>query len=235
MGTICFTIRSDPDKAASCIDAIGTTSAAIPSSTSLAFIPAISAVAKDDATLKFDPQQAWDSTPVTAGICGSSDVLRSAETINSSVSFNYSGTCISSSRTNTNLNPAFQGPSILISARSSPNGGVFSVIIDGTQIKDTIDTFSAGEVQCMHRAFPPFRLPGVPGFGSRNNHTITLVHRGPSSLAPNGTVSSIVQFYSFAVPQFNRNGGTLKVTISVRRLIWAPLILMLMHVVRYAT
>ena len=63
----------------------------MPSSTSPPYVPAISAVPKDDAALSFNPQQAWDSTPVTAGTCGSSDVLRSASALNATVSFSYSG------------------------------------------------------------------------------------------------------------------------------------------------
>jgi hypothetical protein len=39
-----------------------------------------------------------------------------------------------------------------------------------------------------------------PGYENRLNHTITLVHIGPSELAPEGTNISVVQFDSFAIP-----------------------------------
>lgn len=92
------------------------------------------------------------------------------------------------------------GPSILVHVVKSPQGGVFSMFVDDFLIEDPIDTFNADGELCYPLQFPPFAAP-PPGYGERDNHSITLVHIGPSKKAPNGTTSSTVVFDAFAIPQ----------------------------------
>jgi hypothetical protein len=97
----------------------------------------------------------------------------------------------------------FQGPSIMVRTVTSPNGGVFSVWLDGFNTTSNIDTSSQhGNYSlpvCYPLQFPPFLLT-PPGFETHTNHTLTLVYTGPSARAPGGTNSSTVQFDSFAIP-----------------------------------
>ncbi|KAF9522918.1 hypothetical protein CPB83DRAFT_899226 [Crepidotus variabilis] len=186
LGDICFTVTNDPKKSVSCIDALGTTSAAFPTSTAASFSPSLSIIQNAEPALLFSPEKAWNTTQAAAGSCGSS-TFHSTDVVNATVSFNYTG------------------PSVLLNVMTSPQGGVFAVFIDDTQIMNRFDTFDADQVKCIRRQYPPFPSLVPPGFGSRNSHSITLMHYGPSTLAPNGTVSSVVQLDSFAVPQFNQN------------------------------
>ncbi|KAF9522923.1 hypothetical protein CPB83DRAFT_863758 [Crepidotus variabilis] len=186
IGSICLTVNSDPNKVVSCIDALGITTGALPASKAASFSPSLSVAQSTEPALLLSPEKAWNTTEATAGSCGS-NTFHSTNVVNATISFNYTG------------------PSILLNAMTSPQGGVFAVFIDGTQIKNSLDTFDAGQVKCIRRQYPPFSAPGPPGFGSRTSHSITIMHYGPSKLAPNGTVSSVVQLDSFVVPQFNRS------------------------------
>ncbi|KAF9002185.1 hypothetical protein BDQ17DRAFT_1426138 [Cyathus striatus] len=172
-GTIC--LNDGLDTIVHCINAVGTTSAALPSSTSIKFSPAISAI--PDAAVEFGPQEA--------------NTIYSTDVINATVSLN------------------FTGRGILINAISSPSGGVFSVIFDDTLLSDTIDTFNNKGEQCFVRQYPPFKET-PSDLAVTLNHSIILTYQGPSTLAPNGTLSSMVQFQSFDIPQFTTTNGALK-------------------------
>ncbi|KAF8961638.1 hypothetical protein BDZ97DRAFT_1193405 [Flammula alnicola] len=92
----------------------------------------------------------------------------------------------------------------MVNVVTSPNGGVFGVLVDGFNTTSTIDTFSGPGTEslpvCYPYQVPPFAaIP--PGYQSRSNHTLTLVYVGPSSSAPQGTNTSIVQFDSFSIPE----------------------------------
>lgn len=85
---------------------------------------------------------------------------------------------------------------------TSPNGGVFSVWLDGFNTTTNIDTSSQhGDYSlpvCYPLQFPPF-LVTPPGFETHTNHTLMLVYIGPSA-GSKGSTSSSVQFDSFAIP-----------------------------------
>jgi len=82
---------------------------------------------------------------------------------------------------------------------TSPNGGVFSVWLDGFNTTTNIDTSSQrggySLPLCYPLQFPPF-LVTPPGFETHTNHTLMLVYIGPSPDSTNSTV----QFDSFAIP-----------------------------------
>ncbi|KDR68925.1 hypothetical protein GALMADRAFT_215497 [Galerina marginata CBS 339.88] len=184
VGTICF--NSGLDQTVKCIDALGTAAAALPSATSVNFLPSTSPVPEDDVNLKFGPENAWN---VTTGInCTASNIVHNTAVQNATISFNYTGN------------------SILINTIMSPLGGVFSVAFDGVLLMDTIDTFNAGGELCFHRQYPPFEDPPVD-LGSTNEHSITLVYIGPSDQAPKNSSSTMVQFNSFEIPQFKVSGA----------------------------
>jgi hypothetical protein len=86
---------------------------------------------------------------------------------------------------------------------TSSQGGVFAVFVDGFNTTSTIDTFSDNDTLplCYPVQFPPFRIP-PPTLASQNQHSIMLLYEGPSPKAPNGTVSSNMQFDAFAIPEF---------------------------------
>ncbi|PPQ90179.1 hypothetical protein CVT25_013311 [Psilocybe cyanescens] len=90
----------------------------------------------------------------------------------------------------------------MINTITSPKGGVFSVLVDGFDTGSTIDTFvGPGDLfmpTCYPVQIPPFGTT-PPDFGSRNDHTVSLIYIGASSDAPEGTESNI-QFDSFAIP-----------------------------------
>ncbi|KAF8652149.1 hypothetical protein AX16_004535 [Volvariella volvacea WC 439] len=185
IGTICYT--NGVDSHVSCVDAYGTFSPAI-SSTDQGFLPPANAVANGDAEVEFDPPEAW--IPASTQGCAISTDARSTDVVNASISFN------------------FTGPSIRIHTIKSPQGGVFSMVVDGVPLNDTIDTFNADGELCFPIQFPPFMEP-PPGYGSRNEHSITLFHHGPSTKAPNDTTSSNVVFDSFAIPQFDNSESSM--------------------------
>ncbi|KDR69105.1 hypothetical protein GALMADRAFT_145820 [Galerina marginata CBS 339.88] len=184
VGTICF--NNGLDKVVECIDALGTAAAALPSATSVNFLPSTSAVPGNDVNLTFGPENAWN---ITTGInCTASNTVHSTTIKNATVSFNYTGS------------------GILINTIMSPLGGVFSVTFDGILLMDTIDTFNAGGDLCFHRQYPPFEDPPTD-LGSTNEHSITLVYIGPSDQAPKNSSLTMVQFDSFEIPQFAGSGA----------------------------
>jgi hypothetical protein len=101
---------------------------------------------------------------------------------------------------------AFKGPSIEINVVNAPNGGVFSIVVDGFNTSSTIDTFVGtvddGVPLCSTYQFPPFAIT-PPEFSSQQDHTITLVFIGRSGDVPANISTIIGQFHSFAMPDFN--------------------------------
>ena len=94
---------------------------------------------------------------------------------------------------------------------SSPNGGVFSLLIDGFNTTSVIDTYSGpgNDIpSCYPRQFPGFVIT-PPDYNEHITHNITLVYIGQSKQAPEGDVihNSIVQFDAFAIPSFPDSGN----------------------------
>ncbi|KAJ7589664.1 hypothetical protein C8J56DRAFT_939214 [Mycena floridula] len=170
----------------SCIDAHGTTVTSFPTGTT-GLIPAPSTIAVDDPNIILLPLEAWNQSNVVPS-CSSSSTLRISSTINSSISYNYTGS------------------SIMIKTVTSPQGGMFVVLVDGFNTTNVIDTYSTGTDKdfdpptCLSVQFPPFdETP--PDFELRNQHSIELLYIGSASQAPNGsTTQSNIQFDTFAAP-----------------------------------
>ncbi|KAF8992225.1 hypothetical protein BDQ17DRAFT_1369810 [Cyathus striatus] len=195
VGTICY--NNGADSIVSCINAIGTTSAAMPTSTSMNFLPSASPVAEGDKALQVGPQSAWNTTSTSLD-CNSGSTSLVTDVINATISLN------------------FTGRGILINTVSSPNGGVFSMIFDGVPLMDTIDTYNADSERCYIRQFPPFE--GAPAdLALTLDHSLILMYSGPSKHAPNGS-SSMVQFNSFAIPQFTTENTALRNGLNVHML-----------------
>ena len=185
-----------------CVNAYGTTTSAYPSAT-VGFTPSETSVASNDPSIAYNPPSAWNSSHAVPN-CASSNTLHTTSTINATISFNYTGLCLPFESYQSYDYFDFAGPSIIIHTVTSLTGGVFSVIVDGFNTSDTIDTFAGGDSSlplCYPVQFPPFHHP-PPNLASQNNHTITLTYTGPSPNAPNGTLSNNVQFDSFAIPVF---------------------------------
>ncbi|TFK33431.1 hypothetical protein BDQ12DRAFT_615298, partial [Crucibulum laeve] len=181
---ICFNKNSET--VVSCIDAYGTTASSYPSSTT-GFVPSATPILIDDQKVTYNPPGAWsNSTSVPS--CSSEKFLRVTNVTNATISFSYTG------------------PSVMIQTVTSPNGGVFSLLFDGFNTTDVIDTYSGSKFTlptCFPAQFPPFNIP-PPNFGTQNNHTVTLIYSGRSPNAPGHNAnSSIVQFASFAIPDFS--------------------------------
>lgn len=85
----------------------------------------------------------------------------------------------------------------------SLNGGIFSVLVDGFNTTNVVDTYSErtnlSAPACYPLQFPPFIIT-PPDYQDHNNHTLTLVYIGPSPYAPAGANNTFVQFDSFAIP-----------------------------------
>jgi len=184
IGTICF--NDGTDRTVYCIDVHGTTSPSLPSATSGA-IPSASSIPGNDSRIIYAPSDAWNISNTDTN-CKRSNFLYTTDTINASISFSYFG------------------PSIEVHTVTAPNGGVFSIAVDGFNTSSTIDTFS-GPGQplplCYPNRFPPMAITPT-GFSSQKDHTITLVFIGPSVNAPanSSTVKSIGQVNLFAIPSF---------------------------------
>lgn len=73
--------------------------------------------------------------------------------------------------------------------------------LDGVLLVDLVDTYQSDSELCFPAQYPPFAKPPAD-FYLRSDHSITLTFLGPSPNAPNGTKSAMVQFDSFAIPQF---------------------------------
>lgn len=205
IGTVCY--NDGVSNAASCIDAYGTTSSSYPSATT-GFVLSATPVAIDDPGVLYSPANAWSSSS-TVPNCTSSGSLRVTSTINSTVSFNYTGKHFLLLPVNHvyTLDPS--GPSIMVHVVTTPQGGVFSVFVDDFDTMSTLDTFSDNNTQlplCYPVQFPPFTA-SPPGLASRNQHSITLMYTGPSPNAPNGTTSASVQFDSFSIPIFKSSSS----------------------------
>jgi hypothetical protein len=121
-------------------------------------------------------------------------------TINSSITFNYTGGF--RSRITSNHTQSLTGTSIRIHTLRSSRGGVFAVFVDGFNTTSTIDTFTNESTlsPCYPVQFPPF-IMAPPTLAATDRHSITLTYTGPSPKAPNGSASE-VQFDSFSIPQF---------------------------------
>jgi len=97
-------------------------------------------------------------------------------------------------------------PTVMICTITSPNGGVFSVWIDGFNTSSNVDTFAhPGNISlplCYPLQFPPFAVT-PPGFDTRTNHMVTLIYTGPSIYSSEGSSTSTAQFDSFAIPDLH--------------------------------
>ncbi|PPQ81609.1 hypothetical protein CVT26_002976, partial [Gymnopilus dilepis] len=213
IGTICF--NNGLDQRVACIDAYGTTSAAFPSATQ-GFIPPATFVANNDADISFNPSASWNKTD-SPNCTPSNETLgvRITNSINASLSFSYIG------------------PSIMINTITSPQGGVFAVIVDGFNTTDVIDTFSGPNQTlpvCYPLQYPPFLKP-PPTLATQNNHTIQLLYIGPSPNAPSSTTESTGQFGWFEIPTFQINNSAQRNTAAMTKasapLLMAPFLLVL--------
>ena len=87
IGTVCY--RDIPTNVLSCIDAYGSMAAPYPSATT-GIIPAASSVVTSDPSLVFNPETAWNQS-FNVPSCSESGTMRVTSTINSSVSYVYTG------------------------------------------------------------------------------------------------------------------------------------------------
>ncbi|KDR67421.1 hypothetical protein GALMADRAFT_147196 [Galerina marginata CBS 339.88] len=183
IGTSCRALQTD--NIIHCIDALGTTTLALPSATT-GLVPSATPVMGDDQSIVYSPSEAWQVSN-TDSTCSVSKSLHVTNTTNASVSYN------------------FTGPSIMVRTITSLNGGVFSVWIDGINTTSNVDTFAnpgnTSLPSCYPLQFPPFAVT-PPGFETHSNHTITLIYTGPSEFSQDGTPSA-VEFDSFAIPDFH--------------------------------
>ncbi|KAF8883469.1 hypothetical protein CPB84DRAFT_1965172 [Gymnopilus junonius] len=183
IGTSCLV---DNDKAVSCVNALGATKSAVPS-TATDFIPLSTPIAGSNVGIVYSPPGAWSDQNSTSD-CATSSSLHVTSTINASISVNYTGT------------------SIMVNTMTSSDGGVFSVIIDGFDTMSFVDTYSGpGNLSlpiCYPLQFPPFYVQ-PPEYANRTSHTLELLFIGVSPLAPNGTNTSIGQLGVFAIPNLN--------------------------------
>lgn len=90
IGTVCF--NNGLDKVVLCVNTYGTTASALPSATQ-GFVPAATTISNSNASLIFDPPEAWNNSAPSPS-CSSSDgdeQLRVTSTLNATISFNYTG------------------------------------------------------------------------------------------------------------------------------------------------
>lgn len=111
---------------------------------------------------------------------------------------------------------------------SSPNGGVFEVVVDGFNTTSSIITNTGTAVDglpiplCSRYQFPPFAI-APPDFASSDNHTLNLVFVGPGFGIPENstTTPSMAQFNSFAIPDLTAmtepNSGNYAVSNKFRK------------------
>ncbi|KDR77572.1 hypothetical protein GALMADRAFT_65596, partial [Galerina marginata CBS 339.88] len=178
---ICF--NGGIDKIIQCVDSLGTTASSYPSATT-GIVPSATPILASDSRILYAPSEAWNQSTTDVN-CTSSNLVYTTDTVNATISFNYSG------------------PSIEIGVLNALNGGMFSVVVDGFNTTSTIDTYiGPGADQlpmCIPYQFPPFAVT-PPHFSSEENHTITLVFIGPSTDAPTNVNMSIGQFNRLAIP-----------------------------------
>jgi hypothetical protein len=86
IGTMCF--NGGEDKTVSCVDALGATAASFPSATT-GVTPSATPVPASDPRIIYAPSREWNSSK--GANCTTSDLLYTTETLNATVSFNYSG------------------------------------------------------------------------------------------------------------------------------------------------
>ncbi|KAF8638349.1 hypothetical protein AX16_010530 [Volvariella volvacea WC 439] len=172
-----------------CVNPYGVTTTAFPSEsatpTSALVIPSATMIPETDPSILYAPADAWNISE-SRSECTLSTSLHVSNTLNATISFNYTG------------------PGIIVHTVASPNGGIFSVLIDDFNTTAFVDTNSAaGRPECYVLQFPPVSiLP--PGYESRDDHSITLVYIGPSVLAASTNVSeTFIQFDSFALPIYS--------------------------------
>ncbi|KDR72368.1 hypothetical protein GALMADRAFT_159047 [Galerina marginata CBS 339.88] len=188
IGTACFTHGSN--NVVECVDALGTTASSFPSATT-GLIPSATPVLSSDIAIVYDPPQAWNVSDTEVN-CTTSKSWHITDSVNATISYNYTG------------------PSIMVHTGTSSIGGAFWVLADGFNTTSTIDTYSGpGNLTlpvCYPIQFPPFAVT-PPGYESRMNHTLTLVFSGPSSDTPSGTNGSNFLFNGFAIPDLQFSLG----------------------------
>jgi hypothetical protein len=154
-------------------------------------LPAVPALF-NSSDVTFEPNDAWVASNIDAN-CTTNDLTYTTSLINSTVSFNYSG------------------PSVEIHIISSPFGGIFSIVVDGFNTTSVIDTYAdsdndgaATNTVCFPFRFPPFAITPTD-YGSRNDHTISLVFVGQSPDAgPLFNASQAVgRINGFAIPELS--------------------------------
>ncbi|KAF8991240.1 hypothetical protein BDQ17DRAFT_1371026 [Cyathus striatus] len=155
--------------------------------------PSMTLAPEDDSKINFLPEVAWKVSDNQSN-CGISKTIHTADVVNTSITFNYTG------------------PSVTVHTITSASGGVFSVFVDGFDTKTPIDTNTYSRdpgdpptPQCYPRQFPPF-VESPPNFKSNppSGHSITLTFVGPSPMAPNGTnTNATIQFDAFSIPEPN--------------------------------
>jgi hypothetical protein len=86
IGTVCF--NGGEDNTISCVDALGATAASFPSATT-GIVPSATPVLASDPWIVYTPPREWSSSKGAS--CTTNDLLYNTETLNATVSFNYSG------------------------------------------------------------------------------------------------------------------------------------------------
>ena len=87
IGTSCRALQSD--KIVRCIDALGTTALAFPSATT-GLVPSATPVLGSDPNILYSPPNAWTVSESDSN-CTTSKSLHVTDTINATVSFNFTG------------------------------------------------------------------------------------------------------------------------------------------------
>jgi len=87
IGTSCRALQSD--KIVHCIDALGTTALGLPSATT-GLVPSATPVLGSDPNIVYNPPNAWTVSESESN-CTTSKSLHVTDTINASVSFNFTG------------------------------------------------------------------------------------------------------------------------------------------------
>ncbi|PPQ98276.1 hypothetical protein CVT26_013520 [Gymnopilus dilepis] len=164
---------------------------AYPSATT-GVVPTATPIPNSNSAIVYFPSDAWNKSKISPN-CSQSQSVYVTQTVNATVSFNYTG------------------PSIVVNTISSHNGGLFSVLVDGFNTTSAIDTNTAigGNVSlptCYPIQFPPFVIT-PPNYQSRTNHTIELVFIGSAPTPAQGTTASVGQFDSFAIPDLESAFG----------------------------